>query len=53
MKNQEKLKDFSFQQEFYESLGLEHFSLALSQTDRLLYLDVSENDMGPKNFNLL
>ena len=30
MKNQDKLKDFSFQQIFYDSLGLEHFSLALS-----------------------
>lgn len=53
MKNQDKLKDFTYQKEFYESLGLEHFSLALCQTDRLEYLDISENDIGPKNFNLL
>ena len=53
MKNQDKLKDFSFQQLFYDSLGLEHFCLALCKTDRLVHLDISENDLGPKNFNLL
>ena len=53
MKNQDKLKDFSFQQIFYDSLGLEHFSLALSQTDRLKYFDISENDLGPANFQVL
>ena len=53
MKNQDKLKDFSFQQIFYDSLGLEHFSLALAYTDRLVHFDISENDLGPKNFRVL
>mgnify|MGYP002396097479 FL=1 len=53
MKNQDKLKDFSFQQHFYDSIGLEHFSLALSNDNRLEHLDLSENDLGPKNFSLL
>lgn len=53
MKNQTKLKDFSYQEEFYNSLGLEHFSLALSNSDRLRHLDLSENDLGPVNFAVL
>ena len=53
MKNQEKLKDFSFEQLFYDSLGLEHLTLALeSRKDEksLKMLDLSENDLGPNNF---
>ena len=53
MKNQDKLKDFSFEQLFYDSLGLEHLTLALEATDRLKQVDLSENDLGPLNFQLL
>lgn len=53
MKNQDKLKDFSFEQLFYDSLGLEHLTLALETSDRLRHLDLSENDIGPLNFKLL
>lgn len=53
MSHQDKLKDFSFQTLFYDSLGLEHFSLALLNTDRITQLDISENDLGPQNFSLL
>lgn len=38
---------------FYDSLGLEHFSLALAYTDRLVHFDISENDLGPENFKVL
>jgi Leucine Rich repeat len=47
MKNQEKLKDFSFEQLFYDSLGIEHLTIALEATSRLRALDLSENDLGP------
>ena len=53
MRNQDKLKDFSFEQLFYDSLGLEHLTIALEKTERLKLLDVSENDIGPANFKLL
>jgi len=33
-------------------LGLEHFAIALADTERLTELDLSENDLGP-NFELL
>ena len=38
---------------FYDSLGIEHFSLALAETKRLKFLDLSENDLGPANFSIL
>ena len=47
------MKDFSFQEEFYNSLGLEHFAIALTGTKRLKLLDISENDIGFVNFNFL
>ena len=53
MKNQDKLKDFSFEQLFYDSLGLEHLTIALETTNRMQSIDLSENDIGPKNFSLL
>jgi len=53
MKNQDKLKDFSFEQLFYDSLGLEHLTIALENTNRIKHLDISENDLGPVNFRLL
>jgi NLR family CARD domain-containing protein 3 len=34
-------------------LGLEHLTIALESTDRLRIVDLSENDLGPKNFQLL
>lgn len=37
---------------FYSSLGLEHFAIALADTDRLMQLDLSQNDLGP-NFVLM
>lgn len=47
------MKDFSYQEEFYDSLGLEHFAISLTNTDRIRYLSLSENDLGPKNFSVL
>lgn len=46
MKNQKKIKDATFDQLFYNSIGIEHFSIALSQTDRVKHIDLSENDIG-------
>jgi hypothetical protein len=37
----------------YDSLGIEHFAIALSNTDRVLELDISLNDIGSENFSLL
>ena len=37
----------------HESLGLEHFAIALSKTQAILELDLSFNDIGPMNFSLL
>eukprot|EP00347_Sterkiella_histriomuscorum_P009457 403341144 len=38
---------------FYDSLGIEHFSIALENTSRLKTLDLSENDLGSQNFKIL
>jgi hypothetical protein len=53
MKHQDKLKDFSFESLFYDSLGIEHFTLALKNMTQLEHLDLSENDIGPSNFKIL
>lgn len=37
----------------YESLGLEHFAIALQETDKLTQVDLSSNQIGPSNFSLL
>lgn len=37
----------------YDSLGIEHLAIALSETERLIELDISLNDIGAKNFSLL
>ena len=47
MKNQDKLQDASFESLFYDSLGLEHLTIALENTERLKLLDLSENNLGP------
>lgn len=47
------MKDFSFEQLFYDSLGIEHLTIALEATTRLKHLDLSENDLGPSNFSIL
>ena len=36
-----------------DSLGLEHFTLALKDTIRIKSLDISENNLGRKNFQIL
>jgi Ran GTPase-activating protein (RanGAP) involved in mRNA processing and transport len=53
MKNQKKIKDSTFDQLFYHSIGIEHFAIALSKTDRVRHIDLSENDIGKENFLLL
>jgi Ran GTPase-activating protein (RanGAP) involved in mRNA processing and transport len=53
MKNQEKLRDSTFEQLFYNSLGIQHFAIAFANTDRIKVLDLSENDIGQQNFMLL
>ena len=52
-KHPEKLQNFTFSELFQESLGLEHLAIALSDTQRLLELDISHNEIGHKNFQLL
>ena len=49
MKHQTQLQDpeFSYTQNFYDSIGLEHFALALCNDNRLNHLNLSENDIGP------
>jgi Ran GTPase-activating protein (RanGAP) involved in mRNA processing and transport len=53
MKNQEKLRDSTFEQLFYNSLGIQHFAIAFANTNRIKVLDLSENDIGQQNFMLL
>ena len=53
LKNQDKLKDSTFDKLFYDSLGLEHFAIAFKNTDRIRSLDISENDIGGDNFLIL
>ncbi|CAI2377761.1 unnamed protein product [Moneuplotes crassus] len=53
IQNKEKIKDLSFEELFYDSLGIEHLSLALSKRPMLEYIDLSDNDIGPNNFKLL
>lgn len=37
----------------YSSLGVEHFAIALRETDRILELDLSTNNIGSANFEFL
>ena len=37
----------------YDSLGLEHFTLAFRNTNRITSLDISENNIGSKNFLIM
>lgn len=52
MQHPVKVGNHTFNELFYNSLGLEHFAIALAETDRLTELDLSQNDLGP-NFGLL
>ena len=52
MQHPAKIDNYTFNELFYNSLGLEHFAIALAETDRLTELDLSQNDLGP-NFGLL
>ena len=47
------MADNTFHEVLYHSLGLEHFAIALAGTDRLKELDLSENNIGPRNFSFL
>ena len=53
MKNQERLKQSTFDKLFYDSLGLEHFTIAFKNTGRIRSLDISENDIGSENFLIM
>jgi len=53
MQNKQKIKEHNFEELFYESLGTEHLSLALSMRPQLEYVDFSDNDIGPQSFKLL
>jgi len=53
LKNQDKLQQATFDKLFYDSLGLEHFVLAFKNTDRIVEVDISENDIGSDNFMIL
>lgn len=53
MKNTELIQQNQFSSLLRDSLGLEHFAIAFKNSSRLLHLDLSENEIGPPNFNLL
>jgi Ran GTPase-activating protein (RanGAP) involved in mRNA processing and transport len=53
VKNKTKLKESDYGDLFYDSLGIEHLSLALSKRPQLEYVDFSDNDIGSKSFGLL
>ena len=53
MQNQDKIKDYNFESLFYDSLGLEHISLAHSKRSQLENVDLSDNEIGSKSFDLL
>jgi len=53
LRNQDKLQESTFDKLFYDSLGLEHFTLAFKNTERICRLDISENDIGSDNFMIL
>lgn len=53
LRNQEKLQQATFDKLFYDSLGLEHFTLAFKNTNRIVEMDISENDIGSDNFMIL
>lgn len=53
MKNLDKLQEQTFDKLFYDCLGLTHFAIAFSQTDRIKSIDISENDIGSTNFIIL
>jgi len=53
MKNQDKLMHQTFEKLFYDSLGLEHFTIAFQHGSRLKSLNLSENDIGNSNFLIL
>lgn len=46
LRNRDRLQESTFDKLFYDSLGIEHFTLAFSNTNRILELDISENDIG-------
>lgn len=47
------MQDGTFVECTYSSLGIEHLAIALSETERLKQLDISENNIGHSNFNFL
>ena len=53
LRNRDRLQESPFDKLFYDSLGIEHFTLAFSNTNRILELDISENDIGSQNFMIL
>lgn len=53
LRNQEKLQAETFDKLFYDSLGLEHFTLAFKNTNKIRLLDISENDIGSENFMIM
>ena len=44
--NQLKQTVSHFGKDMYDSLGLEHFTIALQSSSRIRLLDISENDIG-------
>jgi len=53
LRNQDKLQAETFDKLFYDSLGLEHFTLAFKNKNNIRHLDISENDIGSENFMIL
>lgn len=53
LRNQDKLQADTFDKLFYDSLGLQHFTLAFQEKSNIRVLDISENDIGSENFMIL
>lgn len=53
IQNKNKIKEISLEDLFYDSLGIEHLSIALSKNPTLEHIDFSNNDIGSTNFKFL
>jgi len=51
--SQLKQSNQRFDKDIYDSLGLEHFTIALKSSSRVRVLDISQNDIGSENFTIL
>jgi hypothetical protein len=47
------VKNQTLEKQFLSDLGLTHFAKAFASSTRLKTFDISENEIGPTNFQLL